>query len=89
MTHNGTCNNIKGQKHRVLWNFHLPEIDDNLLHIYGKCLVCLTDFQSTYELIGNSIISKTSRKVTDFNYPIIEPQFDNHPITVLQDGNAD
>ncbi len=76
MPHNGLCKNILGKKHQVLWDFHKPELEGEHLRLSGKCLGCDTEFQQTYEFIGNSIISKKTRVVSDFNYPIIEPQFD-------------
>ena len=75
MTHNGTCNNVKGLKHRVYWNFKEPEIDENIVRFNGVCLVCETEFQTTYDHIGNTIISKTSREPKNFNFEIDEPQF--------------
>ncbi len=71
MTHNGTCMNQKGKLHIVEWDYKNPEFpEDHLVTINGKCVTCDIEFQKTYSNPALSVISKTSRDVSNFNYQV-------------------
>lgn len=70
MTHNGTCMNKKDTLHRIDWDYHNPEFSDDSESIIfnGKCEVCDTELQKTYSNPLLSIISKSTREVSNFDY---------------------
>ncbi len=70
MTHNGTCMNTKGKRHRINWDYREPEISDDSESITfgGTCELCDTKFQKTYRDYVLTIISTSTGEPSDFNY---------------------
>lgn len=70
LTHNGTCLNEKGKFHLLYWDYTNPEFSEDYESIIfnGKCENCDTEFQKTYSNPLLSIISKSTREVSNFEH---------------------